>query len=191
MELDPSLMADLRQVGQDLYRFGLVTSHGGNLSVRLGSHVWITGTGKRLGYLEATDIACVSETGELLGGATPSSDTAIHLAVYRSADASAVVHAHAPHAVAITASAAVFVPEDLEGRYHLDDAPVVDQGPGAAERVAAALAERRVAILRDHGVYARGEDLWAALHWVMALEESARISWLRRSLVALSPAREE
>ncbi|MEX1080811.1 MAG: class II aldolase/adducin family protein, partial [Halofilum sp. (in: g-proteobacteria)] len=47
-------------------------------------------------------------------------------------------------------------------------------------RVAAALSEYPVAVVRGHGVYARGETLDKAYQWNCALEASARILWLAR-----------
>jgi ribulose-5-phosphate 4-epimerase/fuculose-1-phosphate aldolase len=35
---------------------------------------------------------------------------------------------------------------------------------------------------RGHGSYVRGGDLWQALQWTSALEESAQVLWLLRAL---------
>jgi L-fuculose-phosphate aldolase len=169
----------MQQVGADLYRHGLVTSHGGNLSLRDGHGMWITGTGKRLGHLQAKDIAYVGAGGEH-SGVPPSSDTFLHATVYAISGAMAVVHAHTRHAVAIAFDGDMFEPLDFEGQYHLKQVPVIDNDDRSTERVADALRSSLVVVLRGHGAYARGQDLWEALHWVMALEESAQIAWLRR-----------
>lgn len=172
----------MQQVGGDLYRHGLVTSHGGNLSLRhaSGHGMWITGTGTMLGRLEPRHISHVGPGGEHMGP-PPSSDSILHSTVYALGGATAVAHGHPRHAVAITFESDVFVPPDFEGQYHLKEVPVVDNDDRAVERIADALRGRLVAILRGHGAYARGQNLWEALHWIMALEESAEIAWLRRS----------
>ena len=94
-------------------------------------------------------------------------------------DANAVAHAHPRHAIALSFDTDLFVPGDLEGELHLKDVPVIGTGPMQVEQIASSLQARLVVILRGHGAYARGQNLWEALHWLTALEESAQIAWLR------------
>jgi len=182
METIPSnVMWEMQEVGRDLYRLGLVTSHGGNLSVRDGHEMWITGTGTMLGRLETRHIARVRPDGSY-DGPPPSSDTILHSTIYALCGAQAVVHAHPRHAIALSFETNRFVPGDLEGQLHLQDVPVVETGPRQVEQVAEGLVSRLVVLLRGHGAYARGQTLWEALHWVTALEESAEIAVIRRSI---------
>lgn len=173
------LLATFAEVGSDLYRLGLVSSHGGNLSVRDGHDIWITGTGTMLGRLRERHISLVKPDGSF-EGPPPSSDTALHLAVYALGGAGAVVHAHPHHAIAMTFDIARFVPPDFEGQHFLEDVPVIPQGPNQVAQIAATLQTRLVVVLQGHGAYARGGNLWEALHWITALEESAHIAWLRK-----------
>jgi len=177
--ISPELMSTFTEVGQDLYSLGLVSSHGGNLSVRAGHEMWITGTGTMLGRLRERHISFVLPDGTSTGPA-PSSDTLLHSAIYAVGGALAVVHAHPHHAIAMTFETNLFVPPDFEGQHFLQDVPVIPQGPNQDALLAAALQSRLVAVLQGHGAYARGQTLWEALHWVTALEESAHIAWLRR-----------
>lgn len=179
--LSPQTLHAFQEVGKDLYRLGLVTSHGGNLSLRDGHDIWITGTGTMLGRLETRHISLVHPGGGYEGPA-PSSDTILHTTVYALTNAAAVVHAHPRHATALSLDADLIVPPDFEGQLHLTDIPVVAQGPQQVEQLAVALTERRAVVLRGHGAYAKGESLWEALHWITALEESAHIEVIRRSL---------
>jgi L-fuculose-phosphate aldolase len=170
-------MGTFAEVGGDLYRLGLVSSHGGNLSVRDGPSMWITGTGTMLGRLRERHISLVKADGTY-EGAPPSSDTLLHSAVYALGQAQAVVHAHPHHAIAMTLEGGDFVPPDFEGQHFLEDVPVIPQGPNQIAQLATALRTRLVAVLQGHGAYARGQTLWEALHWITALEESAHIAWL-------------
>jgi L-fuculose-phosphate aldolase len=183
MAIPPATLRDLQQVGVDLYRLALVTSHGGNVSVRAGHDMWITGTNTMLGRLQERDISCVHADGSH-DGPPPSSDTVLHATVYAISDTQAVVHAHPRHAIALSFDTDAFVPGDLEGELHLREVPVVEAGPRQAEQIANALRDRRVVLLRGHGAYARGNDLWEALHWITALEESAHIAVIRRQVGA-------
>lgn len=179
--LPAETLATLAEVGKDLYQLGLVTSHGGNLSVRVPGGMWITGTGAMLGRLRERHISFV-HTGGQHEGPSPSSDTLLHSTVYAVTGAGAVVHAHPRHATALSFDLDVFTPPDFEGQLHLTDIPVIEPGPLQVERIAGALQSRLVCILRGHGAYARGATLWEALHWITALEESAHIEVIRRSM---------
>ena len=179
MPIPQNVLWEVKEVGKDLYGHGLVTSHGGNLSVRSGNGMWITGTGAMLGRLQERHLSFVKADGSHEGPA-PSSDTVLHSTVYALTDASAVAHAHARHMTALSFDTDLFVPGDFEGRLHLTDVPVIAAGPMQVEQIALALRTRLVVFLRGHGAYAKGKNLWEALHWVMALEESAEIEILTR-----------
>ena len=177
-EVPPGVLQQMQEVGRDLYQLALVTSHGGNLSMRVGHEMWITGTNTMLGRLKVRHISLVSPSGAH-EGPPPSSDTVLHAAVYAVTGANAVAHAHPRHAIALSFDTDLFIPGDLEGELHLNDVPVIAAGPMQTEQIANALQSRLIVILRGHGAYARGHNLWEALHWVTALEESAHIAWLR------------
>jgi L-fuculose-phosphate aldolase len=179
--LPAAILRTMQAVGRDLYALALVTSHGGNLSLRDGLGFWITGTGTMLGHLEERHISLVHPGGDH-EGPPPSSDTVLHSAVYLLGDHGAVVHAHPRHATALSFSLDSFVPGDFEGAHHLVEVPVIAQGPQHAEQIAQALQTRKVALLRGHGAYARGGSAWEALHWLTALEESAQIHVVRGAL---------
>ena len=94
--------------------------------------------------------------------------------------AGAVLHAHPPAAIALSLSRDIIEPVDLEGRYHMPRVDVVvPQGPYdphcLAIPVGEALQRARVAVIRGHGTFSRGADLWEALHWASSLEHSCRI----------------
>ncbi len=179
--IPPGTLHELQEVGKDLYQLALVTSHGGNLSLRSESDMWITGTGTMLGRLATRHISFVRADGSF-EGPPPSSDTVLHSLTYALGGAQAIVHAHPRHAIAISFERDIFVPADLEGKLHLKEVPVVHTGPRQVEEIAQALLTHRIVLLRGHGAYARGQTLWEALHWVTALEESAHIDWLRSAV---------
>jgi L-fuculose-phosphate aldolase len=162
--------------GRMLWEAGLVSSHGGNMSVRLpDGGLLVTRTGAMLGRLGDGDLVVVAADGSSRG--EPSMDTALHRAVYEAAGAGAVLHAHPRHAIALSLAMDVIEPADAEGRLRLGAVPVVE-----AEGVAQALRDAPVVMARGHGSYARGDDLWQALQWTSVLEESAQVLWLLRTL---------
>ncbi len=176
-------MDAMAEVGRELWTAGLVTSHGGNLSVRYGQGACVTETGSMLGRLTHDHFVLVGSRGRPTSHGpsdNPSSDTAIHLATYRRvAEAGAVVHAHPVHAIALSLDWDVITPVNLEGRLFLQRVPVLDaEWEDSAAPIAAALVDHPVVVARGHGAYARGADPWEALKYVSILEESATILYL-------------
>ncbi len=163
-------------VGRMLWESGLVSSHGGNMSVRLPDReLLITRTGAMLGRIGDGDLVTVAADGSSRG--EPSMDTAVHRAVYAATDAGAVLHAHPRHAIALSLLLDALEPADAEGKLRLGSVPVVD-----AEQVAEALRKASIVLARGHGSCARGDDLWQALQWTSVLEESAQVLWLLRAM---------
>jgi len=165
-----------RAAGRMLWEAGLVSSHGGNMSVRLADGgLLVTRTGSMLARLGDGDLVAVAADGSSRG--EPSMDTALHRAAYDATAAGAVLHAHPRHAIALSLAMDVVEPADAEGRLRLGAVPVVE-----AEGVAQALRDAPVVMARGHGSYARGDDLWQALQWTSVLEESAQVLWLLRAM---------
>jgi L-fuculose-phosphate aldolase len=173
---------EFRWIGQDLYRSGAVSSHGGNLSVRLdGDRMLITRTGSMLGRLTVDDLIETS----LTSCGDPhdpdcSVELVVHRAIYAATGASAIVHAHALETVARSFVDDVIVPVDSESKARLVDVPVVVAATTigsaeAAQKLAAALQDRRVAVLRGHGPFGVGETLEDAYQAVSCLEASCRV----------------
>ena len=181
MAIPEATLRALAGVGRDLYQLGLVSSRGGALSVREGHALWITGAGAALGHLKARDISRAFPDGRH-EAPPPSSDVILHWTIYATTGAGAIAHAHPRHAVALSSERDVFEPGDDEGQSPLPSVPVIAAGPMQEERLAGALREAPVALLRGHGAYARGATLWDALHWLTALEERAHIAFLRQAL---------
>ena len=172
----------LIEAGRDLYASGLVTSHGGNLSLRRAEGgALISATGAMLGRLSPRDVVAVDGSAERVerDAPAPSSNTAIHLAIYAAhRGAGAVLHAHPVHAIARTlaSDAGAIEPVNFEGQLFLPRVPVL--AAGAEERegeIAEALRECPLVMVRGHGSFARGEDIWDALLYTSALEEAAQI----------------
>ncbi len=176
-----SVLEEFQQVGRDLYAAGLVSSHGGNMSVRQGGGLVITSHGSRLGHLAQGDLV---EVGPGLESSTePSMDVALHQAMYAAAsEAVAIVHAHPRHAIALSLAGEEIRPQDLEGEHYLGVVPVVPRGEKLAQALADALRRHRIVVVAGHGSYARGESLWQALQWTSVLEESAEVLWLLQAL---------
>jgi L-fuculose-phosphate aldolase len=174
----------LRAIGRELHATGLVYPGAGNASVWTPEGVLITREGAWLHRLEADDLCMVGRT-TTPPAAHPALDTPIHRAIYVATGAKAVLHAHPPHAVALSFGQHALLPDDLEGAHLLGRVPVVSPRRNIVEVVATALEGSPVVVVAGHGTYARGADPWECLRWTAAVEASARILWLRAALAAV------
>ncbi len=100
-QLDTRLMHPAEQItiiiGR-IYRSGLTTTSGGNLSIKDDSgNIWITPSGIDKGSLSIEDIVCIKTDGSVEGKHKPSSELSLHQAIYKlRPKMKAVIHAHAP-----------------------------------------------------------------------------------------------
>jgi L-fuculose-phosphate aldolase len=165
-----------------LRRHGYNDSHSGNASVRDGDGIWVTPTGACADTLTTDElIRCPLNEAPPAGA---SLDARLHLAVHRCRDdIGAVLHSHGHHAVGLTLGGQDFIPPDFEGGFYFGRVPVLDVAydryvEEAPEKVAEALSQAPVCIVRGHGLYARGENLDRAYKWSCSLEQSARTAFV-------------
>lgn len=87
-----------------IYRRGLTTTSGGNISIRdEEGNIWITPSAVDKGSLLASDIICVTKEGTILGKHKPSSEFPFHKAIYDiRPDIKAIIHAHPPALVSFS-----------------------------------------------------------------------------------------
>jgi L-fuculose-phosphate aldolase len=141
----------------------------------------ITATGAMLGRLGASTLVAIDEAGAPLeaGARAPSSNTEIHVAIYAAhPETRAILHAHPAYAVAhtIASGADTFHPVNFEARLLFGSVPIVDgSGADAPAVIASALGSSPIVLVRGHGSFARGTDLWEALMYTTAIEEAAEI----------------
>lgn len=180
-----ALRDDLVQYYRRLREYGYNDSHSGNASVREGEFLWVTPTGAFAELLKPHDLVACPLEGDIPPGA--SLDAALHRGVYLgNPQVNAVLHSHGAYTVAATLDGADFLPVDFEGRYYFPRGPVLDIAYDddywreAPRRVAEALRDSRVVVVRGHGVYAAGETLELAYKWTCSLELSAKTAVIAR-----------
>jgi L-fuculose-phosphate aldolase len=164
---------ELVEVCHRLAASGLVPGTSGNVSVRDGDTIRLTPKASSLGAVREDDLATVNLDGTVLAG-VPTSELELHLAIYRSTDAGAVVHTHSPKATAVAC-----VADELPlVHYHLLTlGGAVRVAPfhafGTAELAAAvieALEGRTAALLANHGAVTYGATAADALDAAIVLE---------------------
>lgn len=193
----------LGRVGRELYRQGMMAGSAGNLSVRLSEErVLITRSGAHKGRLRPDDLLVLDQEGRILSGTgQPSTETQLHLAIYRHHPwVGAVVHAHPPKATALAAAHLPIPLETLpEGLFALGALPQVpylpSKDPAYGEAVALALDAADGALLLNHGAVTIGHDLAKATAKMEILEALAAVAIDHRAMgvagVPLDPAEAE
>jgi len=173
--------ADLVAFARRMASDGLALGTSGNLSVCRQDMIAITPSGVPYERMSPADICLVRLGGTPLPGLRPSTETPMHLAVYRATGAGAIVHTHSPFVVALSTvldelPAVHYAMADLGGIVRV--APYVRFGtPELAQSAVAALAGRSAVILRNHGALTCGPDLARAYNRAATLEWLARVYW--------------
>ncbi|MET8974914.1 class II aldolase/adducin family protein [Streptomyces sp. NPDC004539] len=172
-------MAQARQAvaeaSRRLAEAGLLIGTAGNVSMRVGDAVAVTATGAVLARITPDEVTVVGMDGGLLAGdLAPTSELELHLGVYRSAGAGAVVHTHSPRATALS-----LVLDELPCVHYqmlllggaVRVAPFAVFGsPELAEYVLAALAGKSAALMANHGAVTHGPTLEKAVENALLLE---------------------
>ena len=179
--IDPRIYEMFREIGRDMFTSNLISSHGGNLSIRLGDRLVIKRRGAMLGNLKPHDLIETRLDKNDSGVALASSELLIHRTIYLNTPALAIVHCHPRTAIAFSLSRDELVPIDNEASYLLKKVPVVTEEfasgtPEMANKVSNALKNYKIIMLRGHGSFATGQTLDEAFHWSSTLEESCQIA---------------
>jgi L-fuculose-phosphate aldolase len=177
---DERIYEMFREIGRDLYAQNMVSSHGGNLSIRLGDRVIIKRRGAMLGQLKPHDLIETGLEKNDSNVALASTELLAHRTVYLKTPALALCHCHPRTAIAFSLSRDEIVPIDNEGSYLLKKVPVITEEfasgtPQMANKVAEALKNYKIIMLRGHGSFAIGQTLDEAFFWSSTLEEACQI----------------
>ncbi len=174
--IDERLFEQFRYIGRDIFDAGLTSSHGGNMSVRVGDRIIIKRRGAQFRRLKPEDFVETRLYEKDSGLMRASTELIVHREIYLRTSALAVVHCHPRAAIALSLCRDEIIPIDNEGSYLLKKIPVVsvEYASGSmemAETVAEALKGYKIIMQRGHGCFSIGETLEDAYHWVSALEE--------------------
>jgi L-fuculose-phosphate aldolase len=174
-------MRDARGTGKEFSRIGyrlfteaLLCANFGNMSIRSGDGFYITRTGS---YLDIPEEPVYVP----LEGPVPkqaSSEYRVHRQIYIITSHNAVVHAHPPHATALSFSNAPIIPVDSGGVMFCPALPVVEGETGSEElavNVAESLRSSCITLARGHGTFAGGKNLDEAYSRTSLAEHSCRI----------------
>lgn len=186
----------LLDAARALHARGLLAAGDGNLSLRLeDGRIAMTPRGLPKAQVRLEDLAFLALDGTVLSG-TPSSERAMHLAVYRTVpEARAVVHAHPPTAIAWSLARPDLdeLPSDSLPEVILAAGriPIVPMAIPGTEAMGGALLPflpaHRLMILARHGGLAWGESVQEAAGGMERLEQVAEILWKAETLGGAKP----
>jgi L-fuculose-phosphate aldolase len=184
-ELDLARRA-VAETGRRMTADGLVTGTAGNVSVRVGDLVAVSPSGMDYQAIRPEDVCVVDLAGAAVDGPhRPSSETPLHLTVYATTDARAVVHHHGLHSTAISVAlqslpAVHYYITRLGGSPRV--APYATYGtPELAAAVESALQGRTAALMQNHGAVAYGDTL------EQAYDRAHLVEWLAQLYITAAP----
>jgi autoinducer 2 (AI-2) kinase len=166
---------------EEMYAHGLITSTGGNVSVRIPGkdEIWITPNSFFKGALRADMLVRVDLEGNPIGDSpySPSSERMLHCAMYRNnSSVGAVIHSHAQKATILGLAGLPFLPISTEAAFIGEIPRVPFIMPGTAEladAVGAAAKETFAVIMQNHGLIVGGANLRHAADLTLIIEQTA------------------
>ncbi|MBT3207515.1 MAG: fuculose phosphate aldolase [Bacteroidetes bacterium] len=183
MTIDKETFRSFDLVGKDLSNRGLISSHSGNMSMISGGKIIITRRSAMLGWLQPEDLVVIDlKEEDAHSGLIASTEANVHRNIYKETDAMAIVHSHSPCSTALSMIEDEITCIDAEGMFLYKKIPVVecDIPVGSyevAEKIAQPLKNYPAAIVRSHGIFAKGTTLEDALGVVTGVEQSADIRY--------------
>lgn len=181
------------RAGAHLAARGLAPGTSGNISVRLDDgRLLMTPTNSALSHLDAASLSLLDGSGTQIGGAPPTKERFLHVAIYDVRDeARAVVHLHSTYAVAyscfrgldaIDAMPAI-TPYSVMRLGRVAIVPYVRPGdPRLGAAVGAAANRHHAMLLANHGPVVAAASLDAVVAASEELEETAKVLLLLRGV---------
>lgn len=180
------LREDLAFFGRRILEAGLAVGPGGNISARFGGKMLISPSGLSFDEVSPEGYVTVDlATGEVEGTGRPSSEVAMHRAIYCARpDVQAVIHVHPPFVIGVASGGGEIQPmfpdfvallrRVVTLPYILPCTEELAQAVGEAVRDAEAI------VLVNHGAITVGANLKEAFYRAQILEEGAKILAIAR-----------
>jgi len=176
------LAAGLRLFG----KFGFDEGVAGHITVRDPErldHFWVNPMGRSFKQVKVSELLLVSHTGEvveghgLLNGAAFTIHSQIHMA---NPKVTAAAHSHSVYGKSFSSLGKLLAPLTQDACAFYEDHVLFDDFTGVVldnsegKAIAAALGDRKAAILQNHGLLTVGETIEAAAWWFITMERSCQ-----------------
>ncbi len=171
----------------------------GHVSVRDGDNVIMKRNGYGLEEVTDDKLVTIDLNGNRVAGEGPIHlEAVLHTAVYRARpDVTAVVHTHPLYSTAFGAVDAQLemINHDAvlfyDGLAYFEETSELILTPEQGEAVAAALGDKRVVVMRGHGVLVTGKTLPWVVYTALTLERVLQIQSIARTFGELKPMSDE
>ncbi len=170
--------------GKLIENYHLISSHGGNISVKINDNILITRTGSMLGHLMPEDIVVISlKNMNDKNIKKASMELVVHRAIYENSNANVVMHTHPEYTILLSFSYRKISPIDSEGKYAIGEIPVMNvRKTIASDEVANEIKKYtknyNAAIVKSHGLFVWAENIEKAFYLTTSIEKSSKILYL-------------
>ncbi len=173
-----------------IYDRGYVAANDGNVSVRVDNgHIVMTPTGRSKGFLTIDELVVVDIDGNKVSGSSkPSSESKMHLSIYKSRDnVNSVVHAHPPtatgYAVAGIPLNQCVLPEVV---VTVGSIPIAEYATPGTQELADVVVKYfqtyDAILLENHGAITVGDSVINAHYKMETMEHFAKIMFVAHQL---------
>lgn len=173
-------------VGKLIFRSGLTSGSGGQISARIPSTdlIMVKPTNFCMGRLQPEDMVIIDMEGHVVEGRyKPTSETPFHLHVYKNRkDVNAIAHTHSPYATGFGVAGVALEPIWVEAMACVRGVPVVPYARGETRELGEAIIEYvkdgYAGLLQNHGVVALAPSLEEAYQTAKDVEWMAKIQFV-------------
>jgi ribulose-5-phosphate 4-epimerase/fuculose-1-phosphate aldolase len=171
-------------------RYGYDKGLAGHVTVRdpeFPDRYWINPLGRFFGRIKVSDLQLVDHQGNILVGDRPINQAGftIHSALHRARpDVVAAAHTHSNYGKAWSTLGRLLDPLTQDACAFYEDHALFNPFTGVVlseeegVKLAAALGDKKAAILQNHGILTVGPTIEAAAWWYIAMEDAARTQLL-------------
>ena len=167
-------------------RFGFDEGIAGHITARDPEHpdrFWVNPFGMSFKQIRASDLICVDHDGEVVVGDWPVNRAAfaIHSRLHAARpDVQAAAHSHSVHGKAFSSLGRMLDPITQDACMFYEDHALFDDYTGVVhdtsegDRIAEAIGDKKMVILRNHGLLTVGASVDAAAYWFITAERSCQ-----------------
>lgn len=175
------LIREIIKYGEKLGQKNMTPGTSGNISVRFGEDVMITGSGTSLADLSREEIVLMDSKAAVIWGGKPSSEKHLHNAIYKlRPDINAIIHCHSPY---VSSFAVCHIPLSKpiisENVFYFGEIPLAEyampSSDALVENTVKFFENRDAVLLANHGIIIGGKDLKDAYYKMETAETYAQI----------------
>jgi ribulose-5-phosphate 4-epimerase/fuculose-1-phosphate aldolase len=184
-------------------QFGFDEGIAGHITARdpeFPDHFWVNPFGVYFGHMRVSDLVLVNEQGEVVKGDRPinAAAFAIHSQIHAARpDIVAASHSHSLYGKAWASLGRLLDPLTQDACSFYEDHAVFDDYTGVVleptegQRIAAALAQKKAVILKNHGLLTVGQTVDEAAWWFITMERSCQAQLLAEAAGKPQPIKPE